>query len=338
MAKTRTDEELIQELAMGDQDSLGPLYARYAGAIFRIAEQSLDRAAAEEIVQDVFLAIWRSAMTFDAQQGAFRPWLFQLAHWKILNELRRRRRRPTEHHTTDDEEDLFADLADRAAGPEERAWRREHRQIVQSALESLPARQRDAVRMAFLEDMTQEQVAHALDVPLGTAKTRIRSGLQILRTNLAPMAASLLALGLTVVGFRYVQSQLALEREERALTLVTTSDLAPFRLTPAATAAAAQLPASAHANYRGWPGTSLAVLTAEGLPMPPAGRAYQAWVRHGQTWTAIGVLEPDAEGTARLIAENEVLATPPAAVEITLEQGSASQAPSDAVLLAWVTP
>jgi RNA polymerase sigma-70 factor, ECF subfamily len=338
MANTRTDEELIQELAQGGQDSLGPLYARYAGAIFRIAEQSLDRAAAEEIVQDVFLAIWRSAMTFDAQQGAFRPWLFQLAHWKILNELRRRRRRPAEHYTRDDEEDLFADLADRGAGPEERAWRREHRQIVHSALESLPARQREAVRMAFLEDMTQEQVAHALDVPLGTAKTRIRSGLQVLRTNLAPMAASLLGLGLAVVGFRYVQSQVALNRDERALTLVTTSDLAPFRLTPAATVTAAQLPASAHANYRGRPGTSLAVLTAEGLPVPPAGRAYQAWVRHGQSWTAIGMLQPEADGTARLIAENDVLATPPDAVEITAEQGSGSQAPSDSVLLAWVTP
>jgi hypothetical protein len=194
------------------------------------------------------------------------------------------------------------------------------------------------VRMAFLEDMTQEQVAHALDVPLGTAKTRIRSGLQILRTNLAPMAASLLGLGLAVVGFRYVQTQVALDRDERALTLVTTSDLAPFRLTPAATVTAAQLPASAHANYRARPGTSLAVLTAEELPTLPAGRAYQAWVRHGQTWTAIGMLQPDAEGTARLIADHEVLATPPDAVEITVEQGSGSQAPSDTVLLAWVTP
>src|SRR3979411_3328042 len=90
----RTDEELIAELAVGRQESLGPLYTRYAAAIFRLAEHSLDLAAAEEIVQEVFLAIWRSAPTFDPHQGAFRPWLYQLAHWKILNELRRRRRRP----------------------------------------------------------------------------------------------------------------------------------------------------------------------------------------------------------------------------------------------------
>ena len=66
---------------------------------------------------------------------------------------------------------------------------------MQSALESLPARQRQAVTMAFLEDMTHEQVAHALDVPLGTAKTRIRAGLQNLRSNLAPIAASLRSSG-----------------------------------------------------------------------------------------------------------------------------------------------
>src|SRR5262252_8983288 len=282
----RTDEELVLELAVGGQEALGPLYTRYAKTIFRLAEHSLDRAAAEEIVQEVFLAVWRSAATFDPRQGAFRPWLFQLAHWKILNELRRRRRRPAEQHAADDEEDVFARLADREPGPEERAWQEEHGRIVQSALESLPDRQRQAVSMAFLEDMTHEQVAHALDVPLGTAKTRIRSGLQILRANLAPMAASLLGVGLAIVGFRYVQSQAAYDRDERALTLVTTSELVPLRLTPAS----AQVPAAAHANYRGRAGTALAVLTTESLPPPPSGGAYQAWVRHGGTWTSLGVL------------------------------------------------
>jgi RNA polymerase sigma factor (sigma-70 family) len=329
----RTDEELLAELAQGDQEVLGPLYARYAGAIFRLAEHSLDRAAAEEIVQEVFLAVWRSARTFDPQQGPFRPWLFQLAHWKILNELRRRRRRPAEERAGD-EEDVFARLADGEPGPEEHAWQREHGRIVQSALESLPARQRQALTLAFLEGMTHEQVAHALDVPLGTAKTRIRSGLQLLRTNLAPMAASLLGLGLAVVGFRYVQSQAAYDRDERALSLVTTSDLVPARLTPAS----AQVPPQAHANYRGRAGTALAVLTTESLPPPPAGRVYEAWVRHGETWTALGLVQPNSDGAARLIVENAALAALPDAVEITLEPASGSQSPSSEVLLAWSAP
>jgi RNA polymerase sigma-70 factor, ECF subfamily len=327
----RTDEELILELAIGRQESLGPLYTRYATAIFRLAEHSLGRTAAEEIVQEVFLAIWRSAPTFDPQQGAFRPWLFQLAHWKILNELRRRRRRPAEQYGNAEEEDVFAQVPDREPGPEERAWQKEHGQIMQSALESLPPRQRQAVTMAFLEDMTHQEVAHALDVPLGTAKTRIRSGLQILRTSLAPMAASLLGLGLALVGFRYVQSQAAYDRDERALNLVTTSDLVPLRLTPAS----AQVPAAAHANYRGRAGTGLAVLTTESLSAPPAGQVYEAWVRHGDTWTALGILQPNTDGTARLIAENSALATSPNAVEITLEPAAGSQQPSGALILSW---
>jgi RNA polymerase sigma-70 factor (ECF subfamily) len=330
----RSDEELILELAVGGQESLGPLYTRYAKTVFRLAEHSLDRAAAEEIVQDVFLAIWRSAPTFDPRQGAFRPWLFQLAHWKILNELRRRRRRPAEQYGDAEEEDVFAQVADREPGPEERAWQKEHGQIMQSALESLPARQREAVTMAFLEDMTHQEVAQALDVPLGTAKTRIRSGLQILRTSLAPIAASLFGLGLAIVGFRYVQSQAAYDRDERALNLVTTSDLVPLRLTPAS----AQVPAAAHANYRSRAGTPLAVLTTESLSAAPPGRAYQAWVRHGDTWTSLGLLQPNADGTARLIAENAALTVSPNVVEITLEPQSGSQTPSGPVLLSWTTP
>jgi RNA polymerase sigma-70 factor (ECF subfamily) len=327
----RSDEDLILELARGGHDALGPIYTRYASKIFRVAEHSLERAAAEEIVQEVFLAVWRSAPTFDPRQGAFRPWLFQLAHWKILNELRRRRRQPATQYGNSEEEEVFARVADREPGPEERAWQKEHGQIVHSALESLPARQREAVTMAFLQGMTHEQVAHALDVPLGTAKTRIRSGLQIMRASLAPMAASLFGVGLALVGFRYLQSQAAYERDERALTLVTTSDLVPLRLTPAL----AQVPAGAHANYRARAGTALAVLTTERLSPPAAGRVYRAWVRHGNGWTTLGTLQPNDDGTARLVVEDASLSTPPDAVEITSETDTAGQIPSGEVILSW---
>src|ERR1700730_9392811 len=92
----RADEELMRDLARGQQEALGPLYSRYASLVFHLCVQSLDRPAAEELVQEVFLTIWRGAGSFDPSQGGFRPWLLRLTHWKILNELRRRRRRPTE--------------------------------------------------------------------------------------------------------------------------------------------------------------------------------------------------------------------------------------------------
>src|SRR6266571_5398184 len=214
---TRTDEDLMLELAHGRHEALGSLYSRHSRLVFYLALQSLERPAAEELVQEVFLTIWRGASAFEPEQGSFRPWLLRLAHWRILNELRHRHRRPQVQRNVDEEDELFQQVLDQEPGPEERVFQTEHRQIVDSSLESLPRKQGEAVALAFLEDMTHEQVAQALDVPLGTAKTRIRTGLQVLRMQLAPVAASLLTLGLALVGFRYVQSQMAYERDERAL-------------------------------------------------------------------------------------------------------------------------
>ena len=89
-----SDEELMCQLAAGAQEALGPLYSRYARLIFHLAARTLDRPAAEEIVQDVFLVVWRQAATFDPTRGLFRPWVLQITHFRILNELRRRSRQP----------------------------------------------------------------------------------------------------------------------------------------------------------------------------------------------------------------------------------------------------
>jgi RNA polymerase sigma-70 factor (ECF subfamily) len=254
----------------------------------------------------------------------------RLVHWRILNELRRRGRRPASNTSDDDAGDELADLE---PGPEERAWQTDDSRIVQSALAALPPKQRQAVSLAFLEDLTHEQVARALDVPLGTAKTRIRSGLSNLRVLLAPVAASLLAVGLAVVGVRLVQTQSAFERDDRALRLVTTSELVPLRLIPPA--GSTNVTSGAHANYRGRAGENLMVLTTEALPTAPAGRVYQAWALHGGHWTSLGTFSVDANGGARLIAEDPALATPPETVEITIESDGGSGVPSGPVVLAW---
>src|SRR5437868_4748348 len=281
---TTTDEQLMLELADGRPDALGALYSRHSRLVFYLALQSLDRPAAEELVQEVFLAIWRGAGTFDPDQGSFRPWLLRLAHWRILNELRRRHRRPQVQRNVDEEDELFQQVLDQEPGPEERAFQKEHRRIVDSALGALPPNQRAAVALAFLEDMTHEQVAEALDVPLGTAKTRIRSGLHGLRMVLAPVAATLFGLGFAVVGVRYVQTQMAHQLEDRALTQVTMSDVAPLRLGPVAPG----LPTGAHATYRGRSGSNLAVLTAEALPALSDGTTYEAWAREEGQWVLLG--------------------------------------------------
>jgi len=102
-----SDETLAGRVALRQRDALAPLYERYAPLVFHIASQSVDSETAEDIVQEVFLSVWNKAGSFDAHRGPFRPWLLQIAHFRILNELRRRSRRP------------FLDLesAAREAGP-----------------------------------------------------------------------------------------------------------------------------------------------------------------------------------------------------------------------------
>ena len=89
-----SDEELMGQLAIGRTEAPWPLHGRYAALVFGLAARSLDRAAAEEISQDVFLAVWRHAAAFDPARGSFRAWVLQIAHFRVINELRRRGRRP----------------------------------------------------------------------------------------------------------------------------------------------------------------------------------------------------------------------------------------------------
>src|SRR5439155_19515882 len=85
-----SDAELMHQVAAGSEEALGLLHRRFARLVFGLAVQTLDRAAAEDLVQEVFLAVWRNATTFDPERGSVRAWLLQIAHFRMLNELRRR--------------------------------------------------------------------------------------------------------------------------------------------------------------------------------------------------------------------------------------------------------
>lgn len=316
----------MRALARGDESALREVYARHAPAVFALASRSLDRPAAEEIVQDVFVAIWRHAESFAPELGSLRTWLLAIAQRRVANELRRRSRRP---QIAGGERESLA-LVDPAPGPVAEAWLAHRRAAVRDALEHLPPEQRKALGLAFFDDLTHEQVAKLLDLPLGTAKTRIRSGLRKLR---APLAA-LVMLGVVLVGG--FGSWLARERahaalERRALDLVTSSEVTPLRLEPPAAAA----PSDTHATYRAAPGTPLAVLTLSHFAPPRAGSVYQAWARHGSVYTSLGVAEPDATGRARLIGDGPAFAVTPDAVSITLEPAGGSDSPTGPEVVAW---
>jgi RNA polymerase sigma factor (sigma-70 family) len=321
------DEQLMEQLAAGRQEALGPLYSRYAPRIFSLAAQTLDRASAEEIVQDVFLAVWRRAATFTPERGTFRGWVFQIAHFRILNELRRRNRRP---QLVEDPDGLrVGEAIDPSPGPDEVLGHETDRATLRKAVEALPPAQRRPVEMAFFDELTHEQVAAALRVPLGTAKTRIRNGLQRLRAGLAPALSAFViaAAGLgAIVGIHHEQAARALDA--RALALLTSSETVAVRLT-----AAPGVPAETHAVYRGHTGAAIAVLSLERFPAAPADQTYQAWVRHGETWTSLGTVRPDGTGSARLIVEGPAVTMLPDAMEITREPVRGSPVPHGPVIV-----
>src|SRR5881296_1581873 len=250
-----TDVEVMLEVAGGSEEALAVLHRRFARLVFGLALQALDRAAAEDIVQDVFLAVWRNAATFDPQRGSVRAWVLQIAHFRVLNELRRRSRQP--ELEADPEGHVLASLSAPDPGPAEAAAAEHRRATLQSAVDDLPPPQRQAIRLAFLHDLTHEQVAAELGLPLGTAKTRIRAGLQKLRGALGPQWATLAALCLLVaLGIRYQSERATLARYDRALSMVTASDSVNLRLAPVA-----GTPEDTHARYRARPGVAIAVVT-----------------------------------------------------------------------------
>jgi RNA polymerase sigma-70 factor (ECF subfamily) len=176
-----SDEALMHSLALGRQDALELLYRRHGPLVCNRITQALDRPAAEEIVQDVFLTVWHKADSFDPGRGSFRGWILRMALFRIRNELRRRRRRP---QVEPDPAGLcLAALTDEAPEPAEAIWRQHQRAAVRAAVAQLPPLQRQALALAFFEELTHEQVSHLLNLPLGTVKTRIRAGLQKLRAH-----------------------------------------------------------------------------------------------------------------------------------------------------------
>jgi RNA polymerase sigma-70 factor (ECF subfamily) len=339
--RTRTigdssDEELMSQLASGRPEALGPLHGRYAALIYRLAARALDRAAAEEISQEVFLAVWQHAATFDPSRGSFRAWVSQIARTRVLNELRRRgRRHRAASPSADTGDDQFPDPA---PGPAEVAWREHRRAAVRAAVDALPPPQREVLSLAFLEELTHEQVAAYLNLPLGTTKSRIRAGVQALRIRLAPLVVACLVLAglFTLAGLRENAQQAALRRHDRALRLVTNSEVVPRRLGPAP-----GINPVAHGNYRGRHGVDLAVLTVSDLAPAPDGYDYRAWASHGARWTLLGRVQLNDEARSLIIAEGPELITPPDHVLVTLEpiahRAGAGTTPTGPPVVVWPT-
>lgn len=174
-----SDPVLVVGIGRYQQEALAEAYRRHAGSVFALARRLLvDRALAEEVVQEVFLRLWNNPEKFDHERGSLRSYLLAQCHGRSVDLLRsetsrRRREERDVRRTAEAGYDLEHEVVDLAVAEK-----------VQLALGSLPDGERQAISLAYFGGHTYREVAELLDQPEGTVKSRIRTGLKRLRTEL----------------------------------------------------------------------------------------------------------------------------------------------------------
>ena len=167
----------MSAIRSGDEQAMAELYGRYSGVVYSVALRVLgETGAAEDVLQEVFMQLWRNPDAFDANRGSLAGWLAVIARNRAIDSLRRRR---PELDIDDVVVSCEPDMTRKAD------WSRALDKI-RAALASMPALQRTALDMAFFEGLSHTEIAEKTGEPLGTIKTRIRTGLLTLRKALNP--------------------------------------------------------------------------------------------------------------------------------------------------------
>jgi RNA polymerase sigma-70 factor (ECF subfamily) len=170
--ETANDVALVSAIRSGNEGAMAALYDRYSTIVYSVALRVLgDTGAAEDVLQEVFLQLWRNPGVFDASRGNLAPWLAVIARNRSIDALRKRR------PETDINEVVISVDPD-MAGEAERSQAMER---VRGALGGMPPAQRSALEMAYFEGLSHSEIAEKTGEPLGTIKTRIRTGLLSLR-------------------------------------------------------------------------------------------------------------------------------------------------------------
>jgi len=180
-----SDEILASQVARGNGAALETLYYRHASTVLAVSLKVIgDQAAAEDVLQETFWRVWRSASTYQPQRGSFTGWLFRIARNLAIDEYRRRNVRPPQMTVTDDADSILDQVADPDMDVAEQAQSVFKNRQVRDALASLPRMQRQVIEMAYFYGMTRQEIAEATGEALGTIHTRARLGLQKLREEL----------------------------------------------------------------------------------------------------------------------------------------------------------
>jgi RNA polymerase sigma-70 factor (ECF subfamily) len=172
------DEELMGLVRDGEVQAFEVIFDRHSAAAFSLAYRMCGRrSAAEDIVQDAFLSLWRSSSSYDAGRGSVRSWVLSVVHNRAIDAFRR--------HGSRDSRDIPDDgIAERLPSPDAtdlEVERRDDARQVRTALEELPPDQRQVIELAYFGGFTHTQIAEMLELPPGTVKGRMRLGLTKMR-------------------------------------------------------------------------------------------------------------------------------------------------------------
>lgn len=169
---------MLDLLARAEPEGVEMLYDRYAGLAYTLAYRVLNNsAAAEDVVQDAFLSIWRRAATYRSDRGSLRTWVCSIVHHRALDRLRGRAGRARQHVALEHapvEATSVSDTWDRVAVELER-------EDIQGALGQLSVEQRETIELAYFGGYSQSEISDVMKVPLGTVKGRTRLALRKLR-------------------------------------------------------------------------------------------------------------------------------------------------------------
>ena len=180
-----SDKALVAQVAQGSSAALEALYDRYAPTVLGISLKVIgDQSAAEDVLQETFWRVWRSAATYQSQRGPFTGWLFRIARNLAIDAYRRRNTRPRSITDVDDSDSKIDQMPDPTMDVQEQAQSVLKNRQVRNALASLPRVQRMVIEMAYFYGMTRQEIAEATEEALGTIHTRARLALQKLREEL----------------------------------------------------------------------------------------------------------------------------------------------------------
>jgi RNA polymerase sigma-70 factor (ECF subfamily) len=169
--RPQDDQRILQSLARGETAPMGDLYDRYSGLVFSLVLRVIkDQALAEDLLQEVFLRVWRSAEKYRPELGSVKSWLSVIAHHCAIDEWRRRQKENAWIDIESEEIDVRFSTEDELSDP-----------FIAGALRVLPGNQRQIVELAYYHGWTIDQIARQLDLPPGTVKSRIRLAMDKLR-------------------------------------------------------------------------------------------------------------------------------------------------------------